>query len=325
MNIKNFFIISIGIISIFWIYNFFAGPESVNFIIQHKKKLLFLVFAHLPTLYLDTLAWKILMKKNNLSMLWCFLITWISQTAGKITPTGAVTGEFVRIYLSIKKGMRAPEASSTVIGDLALASFSLLIVALGSFLILFYISDDLKFFQGKTRYLTFSIIFLILATLFFCIAIRKRFLKNALKHFPNIFAFKINKKILNNLVKFDFEVYRLSFRLKVVLLALFFRTLGWLGGAFEIYIFFLIIGVSVSFSDVIIIESFTGIIRAIVFFIPAGLGVQEITFVIVGNFLGLTSPVAFSAAIGRRIREVLVGIPALITWYKLFNKDTRVN
>ena len=75
----------------------------------------------------------------------------------------------------------------------------------------------------------------------------------------------------------------------------------------------------------IIIESVTGIIRAIVFFIPAGLGVQEISFVVVGNFLGLASPVSFSAAIGRRIREILVGVPALITWYKLFSNKKRIN
>ena len=323
MRIKNFFIILLGGISIVWIYNFFAGPESITYIVAHKEKLLLLVLAHIPTLFLDTLAWKILMRKNYLGLLWCFLITWISQTAGKITPTGAITGEFVRIYLSIKKGMTTSEASSTVIGDLALAAFSLLIMALVSFLFLFYNSENLNVFQGKVRYLTFSIVILIFATVGFCISIRKRFMKSFLRKFPRII--KLNKEIINNLIKFDFELFRLSFRLKIVFLALFYRTLGWIGGAFEIYVFFLIIGVSVDFTDVIIIESITGIIRAIVFFIPAGLGVQEISFVIVGNFLGLASPVSFSAAIGRRIREILVGVPALITWYKLFSNKKRIN
>ena len=148
-------------------------------------------------------------------------------------------------------------------------------------------------------------------------------MKSFLRKFPRII--KLNKEIIYNLIKFDFELFRLSFRLKIVFLALFYRTLGWIGGAFEIYVFFLIIGVSVDFTDVIIIESITGVIRAIVFFIPAGLGVQEISFVIVGNFLGLASPVSFSAAIGRRIREILVGVPALITWYKLFSNKKRIN
>ena len=73
--------------------------------------------------------------------------------------------------------------------------------------------------------------------------------------------------------------------------------------------------------DVVIIESFTAIMRAMAFFVPAGLGVQEFAFVMVGNFVGLTSPIAFAVAIGRRIRELLVGIPALLAWYFLFKKN----
>ena len=47
--------------------------------------------------------------------------------------------------------------------------------------------------------------------------------------------------------------------------------------------FFLIIGVKVDIFDVIIIESFAGVMRAVAFFIPAGLGVQEFAFIVVGN------------------------------------------
>ena len=101
---------------------------------------------------------------------------------------------------------------------------------------------------------------------------------------------------------------------------LIFRILGWLGGAFEIYIFLLIIGFEPKVIDVIIIESFSGIIRAVAFFIPAGIGIQELAFIIVGDFVGLNPEISFTIAIGRRIREVLVGLPAIITWF-LMNKD----
>ena len=55
------------------------------------------------------------------------------QTSGKFFPTGNVTGEFVRIYLGIKKGLSPHEASSTVFADLILATFSLFIIGLFSF------------------------------------------------------------------------------------------------------------------------------------------------------------------------------------------------
>jgi uncharacterized membrane protein YbhN (UPF0104 family) len=102
---------------------------------------------------------------------------------------------------------------------------------------------------------------------------------------------------------------------KVILFkALSFRLLGWLGGAFEIYVFLWIIGYEPQIIDVIIIESFSGIIRAIAFFIPAGIGVQELAFIVVGDFVGLSSQISFSIAIGRRIREILVGAPAIVAW-----------
>jgi uncharacterized membrane protein YbhN (UPF0104 family) len=95
--------------------------------------------------------------------------------------------------------------------------------------------------------------------------------------------------------------------------------LGWIAGALEIYVFLFIIGVDASLLDVILIEAFTGIVRAVVFFIPAGLGVQELAFVLIGNYVGLGDTVAFSMAIGRRIREIIVGVPAVLIWVFVFN------
>ena len=96
--------------------------------------------------------------------------------------------------------------------------------------------------------------------------------------------------------------------------------LGWLGGAFEIYVFLWIIGFQPSIIDVIILESFSGIIRAVAFFIPAGIGVQELAFIVVGDFVGLSNEVSFAVALGRRVREILVGLPAIITWSLLSKK-----
>ena len=110
----------------------------------------------------------------------------------------------------------------------------------------------------------------------------------------------------------------------IVTKALFFRLIGWLAGAFEIYVFLLIMDVNASILDVILIESFTGIIRAIAFFVPAAIGIQELAFVAVGNFVGLSPSVAFSVAIGRRVREFLVGIPAIASWLIFFGKDLKV-
>ena len=102
------------------------------------------------------------------------------------------------------------------------------------------------------------------------------------------------------------------------------RTLGWVAGAAEIYIFLMVIGIDAKLMDVILIEAVTAIVRSVAFFIPAGLGIQEFAFVVMGEFVGYSGIVSFSIAIGRRLREILVGIPAIVVWYlsfksKLFN------
>ncbi len=319
ISFKNIVIFLIGIFFVIWLYNFFSGKESLSYILNHKELGFFLVLAHIPTIYFDSLSWHVLMKKKKISIFWCFVITWISQTSGKIFPTGNVTGEFVRIFLSTKKGMTGSEASSTVIGDLALAAISLLIMAIFSFLSLLYLYKEFSVLGDSNKYLFYSIIILSFVSVFFCFSIRRRFLKILMRKSGNLF--KLNLKQIKNFLRFDYELYSLSFRIKTVITALIIRLLGWVGGAFEIYIFFLIIGIDVSLLDVIIIESFTAILRSIIFFMPAGLGVQEIAFVIAGNFVGLSTEIAFSAAIGRRIREILVGIPAIISWYMLFKKN----
>jgi hypothetical protein len=40
-----------------------------------------------------------------------------------------------------------------------------------------------------------------------------------------------------------------------------------------------------------------------------------LAFVIVGDFVGLSSETSFSIALGRRVREILIGLPALTSWF----------
>ena len=111
-NIKFIIFLFLGIFLFKWVYDFFGGTEALDLINKKKRKLYLLVLAHIPTLYFDSLTWFVLLKKKSFSFLWSFIITWIAQTSGKFFPTGNVTGEFVRIYLAIKKGLSPHETSN---------------------------------------------------------------------------------------------------------------------------------------------------------------------------------------------------------------------
>ena len=312
----------LGIFLFKWVYDFFGGTEAIDLIYKKRDKLYLLILAHIPTLYFDSLTWFVLLKKRSLSFLWSFVITWIAQTSGKFFPTGNVTGEFVRIYLGIKKGLSPHEASSTVFADLILATFSLFIIGLLSFFLVIF-KDSSLIDSNYSHYIYFSLILIFFGCIFFYFLIRRRLLKHFIRKYNSIFNVKLNKKTILFFIKLDISLYYLTKRKVAVTKALFFRLIGWLAGAFEIYIFLLIMDVNVSILDVILIESFTGIIRAIAFFVPAGIGVQELAFVAIGSYVGLTPSVSFSIAIGRRVREFLVGVPAIVAWLGIFGKHLK--
>ena len=318
-KIKFLILLFLGIFVFNWVYEVFSGEKAISIIIENKDLLYLLIIAHIPTLYFDAMTWVILSKNPKLSLLWSFIIVWISQATGKFFPTGNITGEFVRIYLAVKKGLSTAEATSTVFIDLVIATFSLFLIAIMSFIyFLLGSSDDLLI--KHVIYLSLSLLLIFISCLIFYFFISKRILKILIKKIPSFFGYKISYQKIFAIIRVDRALNK-AIKNKIILIkALICRILGWLGGAFEIYIFLWIIGYDPNIIDVIVIESFSGIIRAVAFFIPAGIGVQELAFVIVGDFVGLNSETAFSIALGRRVREILVGLPAISSWFFIKKK-----
>ena len=318
-RIKFIFFILIGIFIFFWVYEFFAGPESLRLITENSDRLYFLILAHIPTLYFDSLSWYILVGKKSFSIKLAFLITWIAQAAGKFFPTGNITGEFVRGYLGVKKGLSTSNASTTVFADLIIATFALFIISFFSFLlILFKDSNFFSIHNSLYFYISLAVFFLTCILIF--VLIRKRALKYLINEISRIFKVSLKKKIVLTLLKIDFQLFKLSQNKIKLFKAFSFRIIGWICGAFEIYVFLWVIGIDASLTDVVILESLTSLIKAFAFFIPGGLGVQELAFVMIGNFLGFSASISFSIAIGRRIREIFVGLPAVLAWYSIFYK-----
>lgn len=85
-------------------------------------------------------------------------------------------------------------------------------------------------------------------------------------------------------------------------------------GSFEIWFALRLFGHPVSASVALVLESMTLAVRHVAFVIPAGLGVQEITLVLFGHALGISAELALAVSMAKRIREVLCGLPSLISW-----------
>ena len=71
---------------------------------------------------------------------------------------------------------------------------------------------------------------------------------------------------------------------------------------------------AVSAAAAVIMESMCQAMRTAAFLVPAGLGVQEAGLVIFGHLLGVSTELALAVSLAKRLREVLCGIPALVSW-----------
>jgi putative membrane protein len=87
-----------------------------------------------------------------------------------------------------------------------------------------------------------------------------------------------------------------------------------ISGSFEIWFALRLFGHPVDYATALVLESMTQAVRHLAFVVPAGLGVQEAGLVLFGHALGISSELALAVSMAKRLREVLCGLPALLSW-----------
>ncbi|MFC4929894.1 lysylphosphatidylglycerol synthase domain-containing protein [Massilia sp. GCM10023247] len=98
------------------------------------------------------------------------------------------------------------------------------------------------------------------------------------------------------------------------------RALGWqllsyLLGSLETWYALRLLGHPVDLATAIAIEALTQAARHASFLVPAGLGVQEAAVLLFGYLAGVGGEVALSLALVKRMREIVFGLPALLSWH----------
>lgn len=95
-------------------------------------------------------------------------------------------------------------------------------------------------------------------------------------------------------------------------------TLQWAAfcsGAFEVWFALRLFGHPIGVVPAIVLESLTQALRHLAFMIPAALGVQEASLMVFGHAFGVSGELALSVSMAKRAREVLCGLPALLSWH----------
>ncbi|WP_036167697.1 lysylphosphatidylglycerol synthase domain-containing protein [Massilia sp. 9096] len=99
-----------------------------------------------------------------------------------------------------------------------------------------------------------------------------------------------------------------------LLRALAWQLLSYLLGSFETWYALRLLGHPVDAGTAVAIEALSQAVRHAGFMVPAGLGVQEAAVLLFGMLAGVGGEVALSLALVKRMREIVLGIPALLSW-----------
>jgi putative membrane protein len=115
--------------------------------------------------------------------------------------------------------------------------------------------------------------------------------------------------------RLDAAVARLFGRHGRLLRALAWQLLSYLLGSLETWYALRLLGHPVGVTAAIAIEALTQAARHASFLVPAGLGVQEAAVLLFGVLAGVGGEVALSLALVKRMREIVFGLPALLSWH----------
>lgn len=266
---------------------------------------------HLIPLFLHTLGWRQLLQHDaRTNYLRLYVLRWITESVNNLLPVAQIGGEFVRARLFIKIGVTGATASSTVLADFTVGLLAQALFTLIGVVLLFAVTGANDF---VTQIATGIVVFLMLLI---------GFLYFQSQGLSKIASFMVTRStnnnrwqtLIENTEQFTNKVKQLYSQRRIVFLAFCCRLLAWFAGVGETFLILNALDISVPLSHLVILESFAFAARSLGFLIPGAVGITEGALVLVGTLLGLTPAHALTLALAKRARELLLGIPGLLTW-----------
>lgn len=236
-----------------------------------------------------------------------FWVTTVREAVDRLLPVASVGGSMVGIRLVRWRGLSAVSVGATVIVEIVL---TLIVVYVFTALGLFLLAE----FTAGREYRPLLIAFLLSLPVPIVTVLLLRYGS----------AFARLQKFLRPLVglstlseqaaSLDREVRACLRRGRSVLFAGSLQLAALLSGSFEIWFALRLFGHPVDWTTALVLESLTQAVRHLAFVVPAGLGVQEAGLVVFGQVFGISGELALALSMAKRMRELLCGLPALLSW-----------
>ena len=277
------------------------------------RVLLWLVPLHAVPLLLDSLGWRALIARWHESRQGTlFWIASVREGINRLLPAANIGGELVGIRLLAESGVDGVVAAASVTTEVVLTIVSQYIfVALGVVCLL-RLTDTVRFADDVLIGLAASLpVVVLLAVLLRYGSVFERMERLAMR----LLGEEKLSFLAGQSASLDAAIRELCTDPSRLLTTLAWQVTGMVAGSLETWLALRWLGHPVPFGAAIALESLTMTVRNFVFVVPAGLGVQEASLVGFGALLGVNGELAMALSLAKRMREILFGVPALLSWY----------
>jgi putative membrane protein len=270
------------------------------------------VIYHLAVpVFLDAIAWWVLFPNSDRLSLWqLFWMRWIGESVSTLVPSAAVGGDVVRARLAALHGASVPIAAASVLVDITLGVFVQIAFTLAGLALIVSVTGH----EGFVRPTLIGALLGLIAIVGFYIVQRLgmfRFIGVIISRLANSPDWH---SLINSGQTLDRTIRTLYARRRGVIGCCVWTAASLVVGSGEIWIALHAIGRQATLVNALIFQSVILAIRSAMFPVPGALGVQEGGYVVVGNLLGIPGDAAFALSLIARVRELILGIPGLITW-----------
>lgn len=262
---------------------------------------------HIPVILLMGVAWWFIGHAVTGARLGSFLAARLARDAvSEALPFSQLGGFVGGLRLLVLSGSRALHASLAMLADLLIEFLAKLFYTLAGLLVLAWLLPDARLIRPFA---------LALAAAFLAFGLLALFRKPLRTLLRRLVLWALRKWAPADSYT-DADITQ-TFRATHALPSFLVHALCWFLGAVEAWVTLRLMGIGVSGSQALVIDSLGTAFRALGFLVPAALGVQEAGYVIVCGLFGLSPATAIAFSLARRGRDLLIGVAGLGLWQAL--------
>jgi len=237
-----------------------------------------------------------------------FWVTSVREAIDRLLPVASVGGSVAGVRLLRWRDLPAAPVAATVIVEILLTVAVLYVFTALGLLLLFDLHDA----NPQLHRLLIGFVLSLPAPAIFALLLRYG---SVFSRLQKVLQPLVGKDLLaEGAATLDQELRATLSRHATLLGIGVLQLIAVLSGVMEVWFVLRLCGHPVSIGVALILESLTQAMRHVAFMVPAGLGVQEATLMLLGQVFGISGELALAVSMAKRLREVMCGLPPLLSW-----------